>query len=278
MIDSSNLEFHETFKPEMVYVAKILKLAAEGFSGTKAEISEYSGIPTGEKKGKVVPHIKYASFMGLVNYTIDRGVFSLNLTDLGTEVVKEDPYLSERITTWLCHYGMTKSSDGAPQWAYLVHCARPGIAASLSQDNLFAKAKLWCNVPVNNMLRKVFSVVKSSYSDGCFEQLDFLEWDNNEVIFHELSSRQDLLYVYAYALFDSWERLLPDKREITEIELKEIIGFDKIFGFNMDECDFVLDSLEDEGLLHTNRQLYPATVIRTTSAESMIPQLYSRLL
>ena len=60
MTNKFSLEFHETFKPEAPYISKILKLASENYSGTKYEISGISGIPTGEQKGKVEPHIKYA--------------------------------------------------------------------------------------------------------------------------------------------------------------------------------------------------------------------------
>lgn len=88
----------------------------------------------------------------------------------------------------------------------------------------------------------------------------------------------DLTYVYAFALFDSWDCLYQDKREITDFELKNGIGFGKLFGFNEDECNYVIDSLSDEGLLMVNRQLYPATIIRTANVESVIPLLYSRLL
>ena len=52
MINKSSLEFHETFKPEIPYIAKILKLASENYSGTKYEISDMSGILPVTKKVK----------------------------------------------------------------------------------------------------------------------------------------------------------------------------------------------------------------------------------
>ena len=76
MIKSSALEFHETFQPELPYIAKILKLASENYSGTKFEISDCTGIPTGKQKGKVEPHIRYARCMGLIDYSIENGVYS----------------------------------------------------------------------------------------------------------------------------------------------------------------------------------------------------------
>ncbi|WP_050699156.1 hypothetical protein [Anaeromassilibacillus senegalensis] len=277
MISTSVLEFHDTFKPEMIYIAKLLQLASECFTGSKSEISEISGIPTGKSSGKVVPHIKYAAFMGLIDYTHEKGLYSLKLTSLGKEVFVQDAYLHEDLTGWICHYCMTRKVSGAPQWVFLIHEVHPSFGEELSQERLFDLAKTWCDATPANMQKKVFSVVKGSYSEGCFERLGFLDW-NDTIMFHEQPEKLELTFVYAYALFDSWERLFPEKREITSLELKETLGFGKTFGFNEDECNYVIDSLSDEGLLTINKQLYPATIIRTTNADNMIPHLYSRLL
>lgn len=277
MINSAALEFHETFQPELSYIAQILRLASEGYSGTKYDISQDSGIPTGKQKGKVEPHIRYAKFMGLVEYQCEKGIYSLALSKLGQEVFTQDPYLHEDLTIWLCHYCMSRCEAGAPQWSYLIHTAHPGLGEWISQERLFRMAEAWCDVSPSAMPRKVFSVVKGSYTGGCFADLDFLEWDD-QLEFHEKAEHLELAFVYAYALLDSWERLAPNKREITEFTLKDQIGFGKLFGFNEEECGYVIDSLRDENLLAVNRQLYPATIIRMASSADLIPQLYSRLL
>lgn len=277
MINSAVLEFHETFKPELPYISQILKLASEQYSGNKHDISQHSGIPTGERKGKVVPHIRYAEFMGLIETSCEKGIYSLRLSSLGKEVFAQDPYLHEDLTCWLCHYCMTRRGAGAPQWSYLIHDAHPGLGEALSQERLFQMAVAWCDVMPAAMQKKVFSVVKSSYTESCFANLNFLDWDEY-LTFHENAERFDLAFVYAYALFDSWERLAPEQREITDITLKDTMGLGKIFGFNEDEFGYVIDSLRDENLLVVNRQLYPMTIIRTASSQDIIPQLYSRLL
>jgi len=221
MINSSALEFHETFQPEMPYIAQILRLASERYSGTKYDISQHSGIPTGKQKGKVEPHIRYAGLMGLIEYRCEKGTYSLSLSRLGQEVFTQDPYLHETLTGWLCHYCMTRREAGAPQWSYLIHDAHPGFGKRLSQERLFQMAAAWCDVAAASMQKKVFSVVRGSYTEGCFADLDFLEW-NEQLEFHEKTERLELAFVYAYALFDSWERIAPDKREITEFTLKGI--------------------------------------------------------
>lgn len=277
MIKGSDLEFHETFQPETVYLSKILKLAHAGFVGTKFEISDISGIPTGKQKGKVEPHIKYAAYMGLINYSNVKGIYKLSLTKLGEEVYLQDPYLYEELSCWLCHYGISKRNGGAPQWIYLIQDFHPGFNNIISQERLFTLAGSWCDVPQTSMSRKVFSVVKNSYMEGFFEQIKFLEW-NDTIKFLEHLEKPELIYVYAYALLDSWEQMYPTKQEISELDLKNGIGFNKIFGFNEDECNLVIDLLVDEGIISVNRQLYPMTLIRTASLDNMIPYLYSRLL
>lgn len=277
MIKSSALEFHETFQPELPYIAKVLKLASENYSGTKFEISDCTGIPTGKQKGKVEPHIRYAHCMGLIDYSTENGVYSLKLTSLGEEVFVQDPYLHEDLSLWLCHYGLTKRNSLAPQWEYLVHFAHPGFGEKISQERMFILAGTWCDVSQDNMLKKVFSVVKNCYTEGCFQRLNYLEWDGN-IEFHEHPEKFDLIFAYAYALLESWECVFPDKQEITDFELKNELGFDKIFGLNEDECNYVVDSLAYEGFITVNRQLFPATIIRISNSENVISQMYSRLL
>ena len=97
MIKGSVLEFHKTFSAETGYVSKILQLAIEKISGTKDELSKISGIPTGKTSGKVIPHIKYAAYMGLIDYSVDgKGVYALSATKLGEEIFMQDPFLANR--------------------------------------------------------------------------------------------------------------------------------------------------------------------------------------
>ena len=93
MINRSQLLFHDTFQPEAPYLTKILELASNAYTGKKEDISCQTGIPTGKQRGKVEPHIKYATYMGLVSHKVEKGVYSLALTKLGQEVYVQDKYL-----------------------------------------------------------------------------------------------------------------------------------------------------------------------------------------
>ena len=63
-----NINFAQTFKPEKQYISSILNIANKCEPMTAKQISLETGIPMGEKSGKVIPHIEYAKFMGLIDY------------------------------------------------------------------------------------------------------------------------------------------------------------------------------------------------------------------
>jgi len=275
MINRSLLKFHETFQPESAYLAKIIDLAAQSYSGTKFEISEITGIPTGKQKGKVEPHIKYAFYMGLINFTVDKGVYHLNLTNLGKEVFVQDKFLHETLTQWICHYEISRKDIGAPQWSYIVHNGHSGYYQNNTSSYHLDKANAIFST--NTDFEEMFGVVKRSYADGFFSDINYLKWED-DVEYVEHSENPELVFVYAFVIFDSWKRLFPQKSEITITELLEVIEFGKIFNVNNEETDGILDSLCNEGLLRINRQLYPATIIAMANSDEVICNLYNRLL
>lgn len=278
MINRSQLKFHETFQPEVGYIAKILELASADYSGNKFEISEKTGIPTGNQKGKVEPHIKYAAYMGLILYKYETGVYKLGLTPIGKEVYEQDPYLHENLSKWICHYGISEKNNGAPQWSFLVNDAHSGFIQGITPERLFNKT---ANIFESNItFEEAFGVMKRSYLDGFFSALEYLTVDEVAGVFrfNELREKDELLFVYAYAILNSWDKLLPEKTEITLIELMKELSFGKIFGLSDESVSEILDELGDEDVLALNRQLFPATIIRTSTADEMIPRLYSRLL
>ncbi len=65
-MSQGHLNFHETFAPEREHLGRLLRLADHMPFLTKEEVFAETGIPTGASSGKVVPHIKYAEYMGLV--------------------------------------------------------------------------------------------------------------------------------------------------------------------------------------------------------------------
>lgn len=278
MLNRSQLQFHETFQPEESYISKVLELAAEKYVGNKFEISERTGIPTGKQKGKVEPHIKYAFYMGLINYSYEKGVYSISLTPLGDEVYVQDPFLHEQLTKWLCHYGITKKGKGAPQWSFLINEVHPGFIQSVSPNRIMEQFN--GHFSGNLSYEEIFGVTRRSYIDGFFEKLEYLYLDEKSkcITFKEISARDEFLFLYAYAMLKNWSSLLKEKTEITLIELLDDLSFGKIFGLNDGAVNEILDEMSEEGIISLNRQLFPTTIIRIASPDELIVRLYSHLL
>ncbi|MBU9728867.1 DUF4007 family protein [Diplocloster modestus] len=278
VINRSQLKFHETFQPETGYISKILELASKSYQGSKFEISEITGIPTGNLKGKVEPNIKYAAYMNLITYEVVKGIYMLSLTDMGKEVFEQDRYLQDHLTKWICHYGITQRFSGAIQWAYLVNEAHTGYIQGISQERLLNQAvKFW---GVDITFEEAFGVVKRSYLDGIFADLEYFYVDDvsGEFKFNEIQDKEELLFVYAYAILNSWKLCYPNSMEITMIQLMNELSFGKVFGLNDDSVHEVLEDLCNEGILSVNRQLFPATIMRSATVAGILPLLYSRLL
>ncbi len=274
-MNNKDLFFHETFQPEVKYIAEILKLASSSYDGTKYEISDITGIPTGKEKGKVEPHIKYAKFMDLIDYSYEKGVYSLHLTNIGEEIFKQDCFLHETLSLWLLHYGLS-GLDGAPQWKYLVREINKGFNSNVSSTFFNNNVMKYFEINASET-GKYFGVVKNSYESGIFEKLKFLQWDD-EISFNEIGEQYELVYFYAYVLLDSWNKICIDKNEITFVQIVEDLAFGKILGLNDEQIDSVLTSLEEMEIIKINRQLYPITVIKLERIDNIIEKMYSLLL
>lgn len=273
MISRSQLSFHQKFQAEFSNISKILALGA--YQGTKEEISEVTGISTGKQKGKVEPAIRYGSFMGLIDKDVKQGIYTLSPTKIGEVVLREDPYLQEMLTHWLCHAHMSHPLHGAPQWNFLVHQGHIGFDTSCSNQFILEKAQIEFDSSLT--FSQLFSVARLSYTEGCFHRLRFVTWEEQlEYMSH--SVQDDFIFVYAYHLLSLWEELFPDKQELTIPEVDQTMGVSRTFGFNEEAWQGLLDTLVGEGVISLNRQLFPGTIIKTAMAQDMIPKLFSRLL
>lgn len=265
-----DVNFHKTFAPQDSYITKILELAQQNYCGSKEEISIITGIPTGKTSGKVVPHIKYAKYMGLISYSCEKGKYSLQLTELGILVLNEDPYLFEDITKLICHYNMADGEQGALIWSFLYVQLPLMLNDSISISSLKKKADEFFQQDVD------FSPLKKAYTDGFWSTQNLIEFGNDFCIPNAYYN-DGFRYLYAYTLLDSWDKQLNTVQEITTDQITETLFWNKRFGFDYDEMIFALEELEHMGYLQINKQLLPFTVIRTTNTSDILPHIYDSL-
>lgn len=266
-----DIEFHKTFQPQDTYITRILELADKGYSGTKEEISSVTGIPTGKTSGKVVPHIRYAGFMGLINFEKEGGKYTLSLSRLGEVVYREDKYLYEKITKLICHYNICDREKGAPIWAFLYNQLPNKLDDDIGNSFIVSKANEFFGRTVE------FSVVKKAYSEGFWQNSGIMDWNDALHIKSQLFA-DDCKYMYAYALLNSWEYYLPNEREISVTHVADVLKWSRRFGFDESEALNSLDEITAEGIISVNKQLHPSTVIRIEEADKLLDRLYDTLI
>lgn len=270
-IKRDDVEFHKTFQPTDSYITKIMELAEQNYSGTKENISNITGIPTGKTSGKVVPHIRYASYMKLIHYEKNGASFKLKLTELGKEVLKEDKYLFESVTKWLCHYFISDPDTGAYLFSFLYKFLPFKLDSTVSRELYERKVKEVFQLNFD------MGIVKRTYSEGFFCQLNVYDW-NDSLIFNSLYYKNELKYVYAYTLLHSWEIKYPDDRELSIDIIFDNMSWSKRFGFDSTETLNVLEELEKIDVIKLNKQLYPCTVIKLSTSDKQLQKLYTELM
>lgn len=265
-----SVNFHKTFSPQDSYIAKILELAKVGYTGSKEEISEETGIPTGKTSGKVVPHILYSQYMGLTTHTLSKGKYTLTLTDLGKTVLENDKYMFEDISRLICHYNICDADKGAYLWSFIYNGLPIMLDENISEEAMKKKYTDFF------MIKTDLGALRKSYSDdGFFALLDLLDFSEG-IRINSSYFKDERLYVYAYALFSSWDMNCPETQEITADQII-YMKWNKRFGFDEDEMLFALEQMEGKQLIRLNKQLVPYTVIRNADTANVLPHLYELL-
>lgn len=268
-----NLNFHQTFIPEGNYLSGILNIADESEEGLDLEtISKRTGIPQGESSGKIPPHINYAQYMGLITYELNDGRYKFQLTDLGSTVLRNDPYLRENVSILLCHYMITRKNGGAAAWNFGFYQALSSSNPTINVADLISMMQKQVSKSVN---RKNVSPFIGSYVRGFFSPLEILTEDRTSITEHSLSYRPELIYAYAYALYKNWDDCFQSD-EITADQLHEI-QFRQPFGWNEEEEYAILEHLQDYHIIRLNRQLSPYSIVRLMDVNKLLTCMYSEL-
>ncbi|MCI5829441.1 MAG: hypothetical protein SPJ89_10385 [Treponema sp.] len=269
-----NINFAQTFKPEKQYISSLLKITLINEVMTAKEVSLATGIPMGERSGKVIPHIEYSKYMGLLDYEkIDGNTFKLSLTSLGNIVLEEDPGLKEELTLVLLHSMLTRNGAGAPLWGVMFQTVFPKYHGSIIVEDAIKELNL---IYDNKVTRKNFSPFLNSYED-LFAPLDFINFKDEQIkLSYSQKIDKDFLYLYAFILFSYWDELYPNRIEITA---EEFASLKYGIRLNMDsQTEYaVLDFLNEKGLIRLNRQLNPYTILKSSAKDELIKKLYSEL-
>lgn len=270
----ANLNFHQTFYPEMQYISKINIEVADKFDGlTKEEISSITGIPTGAKSGKVEPHIFYSYFMNLICYEKKSGKYKIFKTKLGELIASEDPYFLEDTTKIICNYFLTSKRFGADMWFFICRKLTYQLGNELREELIKESLEKVFNTKSLNL-----TPFRSCYlSKNSFQSIDFVEINNDNYYFKSFRYNPQHIFIYAYTLILELEEFDKNRKEFTTHEIFDVVFWNRGYGWNENEGMYVLEKLYDRGIISLNRQLSPATVIINKSSDELLKKVYSML-
>ena len=269
-----NINFALTFKPEKQYIGCLLKIAERAQPMSTKQISLETGIPMGTSSGKVVPHIDYCKFMGLINYEkIDSNTYQLSLTPLGEVVLDEDPGIKEELSLILLHSMLVRTIEGAPIWDEMYHKIFPKYHGTISIEDAINELNI---IYDNKVTKKNFAPFISSYED-MFSPINYITVENETLrVIYTPKIDKDFVYLYAYILLTYWDEIYAERIEITADEFSEFKYGNKL-NFDFQTEYKVLELLNEKGLIRLNRQLSPYTIMKTSNKDDLIKKLYSEL-
>ncbi|MCR5610021.1 MAG: hypothetical protein K6G26_13260 [Lachnospiraceae bacterium] len=274
------LNFNNTFPPTLTYFYELIDLSKNNDNFlTKEEISMYTAIPTGASTGKVIPHIYYGKYMGILDFLKEKDKFKIIPTRLGEIIYKEDPIFAEAMTQLICHIRITSIRTGAPLWCTLFRRVFPENNNVVSEGYMIEAinyAYRQMKNDISKVEKKKLGPLLSCYTDS-FSKLNFFEHKGETFRLKPLSLGDEYIYGYAYALFYLWDLLYGvDTDEIVENDLLAL-GIKEIFGWDNENFNEFLESLQNREIIRFNRQITPYTVIRMRNTESIENKMYSLL-
>jgi len=265
-----SLTFHETFAPENNYLSKIIEFSATKNNGTIKEISDVTSIPTGRFSGKVVPTIKYAQGMGLIN--VERpseGGYKLYLTALGLEVFEQDKYLKEEMTQWLLHLMFCRRHGGAEAWYSVFGEGHLPLGRIFSRDAVSAYLKT-TNDNVSPLWRMY------SNSSG-FTLCNALEENDGVLVRTVAPMTSDFFSAYAFFLLSAWEVHFTGDQQFSISDFEDSTKVFATLGFNDTEVNTFLDWMSDKGYVQIDRLTGEALILKLVEAKTTIKSLYDSL-
>lgn len=269
---NENLNFAMTFSPAKELIINLMRVA-DGEERDEKEICEFTAMPGGESSGKLRPQLDYAQSMGLLQYTYAKKKYIISKTSLGEKIYDEDFSLDEDMTLELLNYNMSSSTNGTLVWNLLVRKLLSSKVTSYSTIYNYFEAKYEKD---EKSARRIVTPYKSS-QNGFFEQIGFLNDEQDGLRIRPLKINKRYVFMYAYTLFSDWDILFGKESELPFSQISDDIQWGQGFGWNDEETFRALQLCEDYGLIRINKQLVPMTIVKNISKDETLRKLFELL-
>ena len=270
------LSFHQTFLPERQYITALLDLAAPGGTYSVEAIASRTGIPTGSSSGKVPSTLSYCRGMGLIRAEGLAGKDKeLGLTPFGEIVWKEDRYLSEELTWWLCHLNLCRRHGGAELWFLVFNKGRAVLGMRCGHDRL----ETYLRQEIDQGKRLSLSPLKGMYTEPGSFPLPTITWtDQGEVAREQAPVQQEYCRGYIAWLLGQVEHVFPGRDQVTLTEIADETGWESAAGWAAADTERVLGWGQSRGLLDVDRQMRPWVISPRVGVNKVWRTIYDELI
>lgn len=264
--------FHQSFFPERRHLASLLRLAARDFSGTVDDISAETGIPTGKSSGKVVPHLKYAQAMGILDDpSVATGVYTLRLSSLGRMILAEDSLLHEPLTQLILHLMLSRPIGGASAWHVLFGSSHLALGRTMSID----AAVSFLNQELGNSTALPGPLFSTYREEASLARTSMLTVEKDTVTLGSLPSLDDYYWGYAYCWLVYWEQTARGLQQLPLTELEAVSGFVEVTGWSQRRFDDFLAWADEQRIVRIDRQTGIPLVMKTKHSGELVAQIFA---
>lgn len=187
----TNLEFHQTFKPERNCLNSLLTDLDVCSGKDVQEISKITGIPIGKSSGKVVPTICYLEYMGMISGTLANKKIYFIIHCFRRNCSARGSWIDGTINTFIDALHDGEKICGSRTMA-IYHCnILPKYHGKISKTNLETELALHFQKTVN------LAPFNGTYNT-LFSSLHLVEISSNEYSLIPHNFNEECIYLYAY--------------------------------------------------------------------------------
>lgn len=283
--------FPQTFKLELPLLAGLLiKInKCNILQGNIHDISELTGIPTGESSGKVEPTIAYGYSSGLIIAEKSQGIWTLKLTPLAKTILQEDGMLNEDVSLFIMHLMMNRIDPLQHQeglnaaWFDVCISSKYQISDTFNLDQLeqFVKNKRG----EHKYLRKLMNLIISSYDqnniDVPFNKIPVFEiiHSNKQLEIKRLTAPLEYKFFPAYSafLFIEWDRLFSSQAQISFDEFLTFTRWNLLMNWSNKQFNRLLDWMAEKGFIQVDRLTGNALILKLVHTDRVLEEFFSEL-
>jgi hypothetical protein len=266
--------FHKSFKPERHYITALLRFSASGNAGNFEEIADATGIPMGSSSGKVPAILDYCRAMGLITLGASSERSSIKhpvLTNFGRVVLLEDPFLKCEITQWLAHFNMCSPIIGADVWYYTFFEGVQSLGVEFKREQLERYLSMVYGLQKTNIIGPIIGMYAE---DASFRSCSALAESNGIIAKKAAPIQEELFRGYGAWILQLLKDNFPNQRQIPITDLDKKAGWKVIPGWSISSAIYILDLLEQKGLILVDRHMEPWLIQARISCEQAWNDIY----